>query len=262
MALNNRVIVVDLKPKLVSLLDKLSDVRAPAKPNGPPSLYFDIEGRNLGRYGSMSILTLHLASDDTTYLIDVLTLQSSTFTTTNAKGTCLKGVLESATIPKGFFDIRNDSDALSSLFGVRVDGVHDIQLMELARRRASRRCLAGLARCIETDLARSKPEDRRAAAGAARAKRAGERLWNPRLGGSLAAFDARPMPPAIVDYCRADVAVLPSLWRAYMRELSGGSGQRVWRARIRKATADRISDSQKPSYNPQGENRFLGPSGW
>lgn len=261
MASKSRVIIVDSQRKLVSLLDKLSDIRAPANPNDPPSLYFDIEGQKLGRYGTMSILTLYLSPDDTVYLIDVFTLQSLTFTNTNRKGTCLKGILESPTIPKGFFDIRNDSDALFSLFGIHVDGIHDIQLMELAQRPGSKRSLGGLARCIGTDVTKNTVADLSAATQAFRAKKAGEKLWNPRRGGSYAVFDARPIAPAIISYCCADVVMLPRLWDAYMRALSGDS-QLLWRRRVKEATADRIRESQKPSYNPNGQNRSFGPAGW
>lgn len=259
MAASLQGIIVDSELKLVSLLDKLSAVRPPTKPTDPPSLYFDIEGQNLGRHGTMSILSLFLSPDETAYLIDVHTLQADTFTTANEKGTSLKTVLESPTVPKAFFDIRNDSDALFSLFGIKVAGIHDIQLMELARRTGPRRRVSGLARCIETDL--TAVSDQAAVARAISAKRAGERIWNPRLGGTYASFNQRPMPPAIIDYCCADVAILPSLWKAYIRDI-GTAGQLLWRSEVWKKTLERVKESQKASYNPDGGDKSLGPSDW
>jgi exonuclease 3'-5' domain-containing protein 1 len=49
------------------------------------------------------------------------------------------------------FDIRNDSDALFSLFQISVDGIKDLQLMELATRRGSKDFVAGLATCVEIE---------------------------------------------------------------------------------------------------------------
>lgn len=259
MAASLQSIVVDSEPKLLALLDKLSVLEHPTEPTDPPSLYFDIEGQNLGRHGTMSILSLFIHPGDTTYLIDVHTLQGNTFDTANEEGTTLKGVLESSTVPKGFFDIRNDSDALFSLFGIKVAGVHDIQLMELARRQGPKRRVSGLARCIETDL--TAVSDQAAAARAISAKRDGERLWNPRLGGTYASFDQRPMPQEIIEYCSADVAILPSLWKAYIRDL-GPSRKLFWRSQIWEKTLQRIKESQRPSYDPNGGDKSLGPSDW
>ena len=53
--------------------------------------------------------------------------------------------------PKVFFDIRNDSDALYSQYDICVDGIIDVQLLELAMRNSSKEFVAGLARCIEKD---------------------------------------------------------------------------------------------------------------
>lgn len=207
----------------------------------------------------MSILSLFLYPDNTAYLIDVHTLQHDAFTTANGSGTTLKGVLESSEVPKGFFDIRNDSDALFSLFGVRVACVHDIQLMELARRSGPKRRVSGLARCIEMDLGAD--SDRSAAEKAIGAKRAGERIWNPRLGGAHAVFNQRPMLPAVVEYCSADVSILPSLWKAYVRDLRA-DGKMFWRSQVWDKTLARIKDSQSVRYNPQGEDKSAGPWDW
>lgn len=259
MAASLQTIIVDEKPKLISLLDKLSVVCLPTNPIDPPSLYLDIEGQNLGRHGTISIVSLFLYPDDTAYLIDVHTLQADTFTTANEKGTTLKGVLESSTVPKGFFDIRNDSDALFSLYGIKVAGIHDIQLMELARRNGSKRRVSGLAKCIEVDL--TADPDKAAAARAIGAKRAGELIWNPRFGGTYTSFNQRPMLSAIVDYCSADVAILPCLWKAYIRDL-GAAGKLFWRSQVWEKTLGRIKESQKASYDPHGGDKSLGPWDW
>ena len=57
---------------------------------------------------------------DRAYLIDAHVLKGDVFTTAGTTGQTLRDVLESATIPKVFFDVRNDSDALLSHFGVKL----------------------------------------------------------------------------------------------------------------------------------------------
>ena len=123
------IAIVDSVSALLSLVDNLTNL-----PSNPPSLYIDIEGINLGRHGSISILSLYLATTKTTYLVDIHVLGNLAFSTTNREGNSLKAVLESPTIPKVFFDIRNDSDALFSHYQISVNGIRDLQLMELATR--------------------------------------------------------------------------------------------------------------------------------
>ncbi len=83
-------------------------------------------------------------------LVDVHTLGAAAFSTTATDGvTTLKSVLEDPSIPKAFFYVRNDSDALYNLYSVYMRGVVDVQLMELRTRTGSRRLLNGLARCLE-----------------------------------------------------------------------------------------------------------------
>lgn len=101
-----------------------------------------------------------------TYIIDVHTLGRSVFTTHsttvgnsgNRFGTTgprtFKAILESPTIQKVIFDVRDDADALFSHFGISMQGVIDLQLMENASRRGSasgKRLLHSLRRCIRTD---------------------------------------------------------------------------------------------------------------
>lgn len=61
-------------------------------------------------------------------------MRQEAFSATNIYNTSLKRVLESPTIPKVFFDVRNDSDALHNHFGINLDCIQDVQLMENATR--------------------------------------------------------------------------------------------------------------------------------
>lgn len=132
------VTVVDTVPVLSALLDHIGNV-----PTSPPSLFLDLEGVNLGRHGSISIISLYVASSGNIYLVDVHCLGKLVFETSNNRGTSLKSILESSTIPKVIFDVRNDSNALFSEYQISVNGIKDLQLMELAARRESKDFVAG-----------------------------------------------------------------------------------------------------------------------
>jgi exonuclease 3'-5' domain-containing protein 1 len=116
-----------------------------------PNLYVDLEGNNLSRNGTLSIITILVEPRHTVHLVNVDVLGKAAFTTTSTKGATLKQILESKSITKVFFDIRRDSDALYSLFGVRVAGIEDLQLMELGSRGSDKKFVRRLAKCIEQD---------------------------------------------------------------------------------------------------------------
>ena len=112
-----------------------------------PCLYFDVEGVNLSRHGSISIIELRYLplsgpEDSHTYLIDVHILGFLAFSTPSAEGVSLKSVLECPKTPKVFYDVRTDSDALYAQFGIRLAGIIDLQLMEVASR----------SRCVSLDF--------------------------------------------------------------------------------------------------------------
>ena len=93
----------------------------------PPSLYIDLEGVNLCRHGTVSIMQLYILPTQTTYLIDVYTLGDKAFSTfSSAASRTLKETLESESVPKVFFDVRNDSDALHGNFRIRLAGIQDL----------------------------------------------------------------------------------------------------------------------------------------
>ncbi|KAK0127807.1 hypothetical protein ONS96_007312 [Cadophora gregata f. sp. sojae] len=120
-----------------------------------PSLYIDLEGSKLSRYGTISLLTLFLFPNNSTYLIDITTLGTLAFTTASPThpDTTFKLILEDASISKVFFDVRNDSDALYSHFQISLAGIIDLQLLELGSRTDGldhKRTVRGLARCIKT----------------------------------------------------------------------------------------------------------------
>ena len=240
---------VDSVSALTSLLDDLSNLAG-----NPPSLYLDVEGVHLGRHGSVSILSLYIAPLEKVYLIDIYRLGNTAFSTTNSSATSLKTILESPTIPKVFFDIRNDSDALFAHFQISVDGIKDVQLMELAVRKGSKDFVAGLAKCIEKDS----PSSALAKVEWKRTKESAGRLYAPEKGRPVEIFNERPMRPEIVQYCAGDVALLPGLYNVYNAKL-GPPGERFWQVQVGKATKNRIKLSQSPSYDGHTRAQACGP---
>src|SRR5689334_19054318 len=120
---------IDSREAVASFIDAISDL-----PTEVPSLYIDLEGINLCRQGSISLLVIFVQPKNHVYFVDIHKLHDEAFTTTSADGTTLKTILESPKIPKVFFDVRNDSDALHHHFGIRLQGIEDVQLMENAAR--------------------------------------------------------------------------------------------------------------------------------
>lgn len=210
--------VIDSCDTLATLVDSIADL-----PTDPPSLYVDLEGVNLSRQGSVSILQIYVLPLKHTYLVDIVELGKKAFDTAGNDGETLKTIFENESIPKAFFDIRNDSDALHGHFGIKFAGVEDIQLMELATRAFNRRCVNGLSRCIENDVLMSGPEKR----AWMQAKDKGKLLFAPERGGTYEVFNQRPLQEDIIQYCVQDVQLLPVLWKRYKEKLTSRWADRV-----------------------------------
>ncbi|KAG5496250.1 hypothetical protein JKF63_02551 [Porcisia hertigi] len=151
----------------------------------------DLEGRSLGRAGSICIITL--ATYTTVYIIDMILLGDAALRT----GSALKRVLESQEIIKLMFDCRADCDALYFLYHVRLQNVCDLQISSCFALFPRARLLPGmkgvfLALGIFTD------ED-------TTIKNAGRQLFNPECGGSFDRWEERPLTDILVQYCAVDV---------------------------------------------------------
>jgi len=242
------VSLVDTSATLSKVIDTLIDL-----PTRPPSLYVDLEGVRLSRQGTISILQLYILPQDRTYLIDIHVLGEEAFLTASNKGHTLKAILESEAIPKVFFDVRNDSDALYSHFQINLAGIHDVQLMELATRTFSRRLVNGLSKCIEREAPMTIAEKLAWKA----AKEKGLKLFAPERGGSYQVFNIRPLPEEIREYCVQDVQFLPKLWTNYDRKMTI-----TWREKVEKAVKERVTLSQGQDYNGHGRHMALAPAGW
>jgi exonuclease 3'-5' domain-containing protein 1 len=237
--------LVDSPSALTEFTDSLTDL-----PADPPALYIDVEGENVCREGSVSLVTVLVSHRNHVYLIDIYSLGKAAFTTAGKQGKTLESILESANIPKVFFDVRNDSDALYAGFGISLRGVQDVQLMENASRSSRRRFLNGLARCIERDAPMTSHQKQLWLD----AKGKGKRLFDPAKGGSYQIFNTRPLGEDILNYCIQDVQFLPHLRNTYWGRLGP-----AWKVKVEDETATRVRLSQSTQYQPQGSHKVLSP---
>lgn len=243
------VVEVDNVAGLAQLVDALDELPT----MGQPSVYIDLEGVNLSRHGTVSIMQIYCLPTECTYLLDVYTLDGRCFSTPGTKGRTLKHILESKEIIKVFFDVRNDSDALYSKYQINLAGIYDLQLMELATRTFPKRCVNGLSKCIERDAPLSHHERLTWV----QTKDSGLRLFAPEKGGRYEVFNERPLPEGIKSYCAQDVQILPRLWKHYDNKIS-----RKWRERVVTESKARVQLSQSASYCGKGRHMALAPAGW
>lgn len=246
--------IINTTKQIGDLVDRL--VFYHAQPfSTSPAIYIDLEGVDLCREGTISILTLLVNTGvPKVYLIDVHVLGAQAFNTTGVEKKTLKDIFQDESIPKVFFDVRNDSDALFAHFGVALQGVEDAQLMESATRKTaqSRRCLSGLAKCIENNshvvFSGSELQSWK------QAKEKGNRLFKREYGGSYEIFNQRPIPEEVVSYCVGDVQCLPAL-----RDLFWKTQTARWQRLVNEESQKRVAASQRLDYQPHGRDRALAP---
>ncbi|KAK4135189.1 hypothetical protein BT67DRAFT_340341, partial [Trichocladium antarcticum] len=177
-------------------------------------LYLDLEGNNLGRHGTISIITVLLHPQNTSHLVDILTLGAQVFTSATMHGKTLQSILEDPAMEKVFWDVRADSDALCALYQVCLAGVFDLQLLEVQARpkNQNKKFIRGLSKCIDYDLEMKTPMKQRWMA----TKEAGKAAMDTaREKGHDNIFTVRPMAMETVRYCVNDVVLLPALRKAY-----------------------------------------------
>lgn len=151
------------------------------------------------------------------------------------------------------WDVRNDSDALFSLYGIDLEAVYDLQLLEVAFRRSKNKNFKFLKGLGDAVLEYVKPDP-----SWAEVKNAGKLLLFPEKGGSFELFERRPLDPRVLLYAANDVTFLFTLWAI----LDEGLGHRCieWRKRVLKASADRVAESHQINYNPHDKKHCLVPT--
>ncbi|KAK4175425.1 ribonuclease H-like domain-containing protein [Triangularia setosa] len=235
---------------LISTVKALKDFLDTIGPSS--SLYLDLEGTKLCREGTLDLITILVHPDQKASIIDVQTLSAKAFTTASANDDdkTMKSILEDPDIPKYIWDVRNDADALKSLYGVGMSGVIDIQLLENMTRSCSSCYLRGLDKAIRLDLRLNALE-------VARWTRVKGNVRD-RMHKEFAIFSVRPMDQETLQYCVGDVQYLPLLKEVYMKR---PVYRAQWLEKLKEESANRVQEAHSSGYEPNGEGKVLAPWG-
>lgn len=244
--------VINMDTCLLDSCDLISDLvsQIAARPRDASLIFLDLEGIKLGRNGTIAIMQILLPPNPLVYLVDIYVLKEKAFTTTNTDGMTLQAILEANDIAKCIWDVRSDSDALFSHYGINLGGVVDIQVLEYASRFVRNGYISGLAMCIRVESNSlpkfgSQQHD---------VKEIGKKLFAPECGGRYEVFLERPLSHEIVQYCANDVLMLPGLLSIYARRLRPNLA-----SQIQPVVNKRIQYSQSADFKAKGKHMIKGP---
>ncbi|EME88879.1 uncharacterized protein MYCFIDRAFT_149452 [Pseudocercospora fijiensis CIRAD86] len=244
-----RISLVDTTEKVSELVRFINE--SAASHTDEPSFYFDCEGENLGRHGTVTLLAIYVPDLLRAFVVDLQELDGNALTT-EGQGESLKTIFESPKILKGVFDCRGDGEALFAHYNLNLDGIVDVQLMEAATRKNSKR-LFGLDVCIKNRL---KDLDPTAKVKFSECKESVKELM--RSGDGLC-FAERPLPKLLLEYAASDVIVLPMLYEHFANhECYWGE----WPSRVIEETNQRLKLSRHPNYDPSSLDMRAGPVEW
>ncbi|KAK2882483.1 hypothetical protein FQN49_000313 [Arthroderma sp. PD_2] len=246
------VTVVDSLSQVTGLLADLRELDM-----DPLQLFVEFKGINVGRHGSLSLISIYVLSEEKIYLINIHILGMRAFYTQDSTGTTLKSILECPILPKAAFDIRNASDVLFSQYNITLAGFHDIQLMELAARNDSKQFLRGLATCVRNDSPLSEEDKSQWRLN----NEVGKVIFCPEKGARPIvvnkALTESPPSARIINYCAHSIAILPKLYDTYNRKLSQNEG--FWQPQLRRAIGDRVDLTKDPEFNVHDRRNAYGP---
>ena len=211
----------------------------------------------------------------------------------SASGSKLKAALERPTSLKLMFDCRVDSDALFHQHGVSLRGVYDVQLADVASRRArslEARFLPGVPKVAQRHLRDRGGSGVEAALGARGARRAEARseaegfvpgrdpvpgeavskvaahlkakvkaLFASDRGGDSGLWAVRPMSEDVLRYAALDAWLLVEIHDAMRRN---DALDEEWERRVREASAERVAeyrDRLEPVVQMRDPERALAP---
>ncbi|GFF47188.1 hypothetical protein IFM46972_08236 [Aspergillus udagawae] len=221
----------------------------------PAALFLDVQTINPEQDGSISVISLFVRPIKKVFLIDVLTLGDDVFTTTSLADNSLKLLLESPAVPKILFDVGNKSAALFNHHVIRLNGIRDLQIMQLVMQysRAQQAQPASLETCVEEDA----QPPARALALWKQVHSTVSQLRDPTKGGSDAVFKERPLRQAVLDYHLQNVLILPWLWVLYCDTLCKPNNA-FWRSMVFHTVRDRIRESTNPDSAHRADARRWG----
>ncbi|KAI6082221.1 hypothetical protein F4821DRAFT_247568 [Hypoxylon rubiginosum] len=225
---------VDTEQTLVLFLQTIRDL-----PANPPSIFLDAEGMHDGKANVLALFIPHL---NMLYRIKLQGKRSIDISFQSPTGDSLKALLESESNPKVVFDVRQLSQAVYHQHNISLNGIRDLQLMELASREAkqSKKYVKGLVKCVEQDLSLSN-EIRQRWLGT-------DNVDEYRISNILGRA-----PRSSVKR----IEMFPALWEVYYAKLRRPA-QAFWLAQSQWESQMRVVASQLPKF----ESNALGPEVW
>jgi exonuclease 3'-5' domain-containing protein 1 len=229
-------VFIDSPRTLQSLLKTLDGL-----PTKPPSIYLDATG--VGR-GQLTDLQLLSKPSNTLYIIRKAALHTMAISSTAANDHCsLRHVLESESIWKVGFDLREVSRLLFLQFNISLNGVYDLQLMELASRDGpSKKYLTSFAKSVETGIPSSNAIN--------------QRWLQPNDSTRMHLFNSLGHVPRQE---MRRVELFHEMWTAYRRKL-GRPGEAFWLNQARYESNQRVKTARSNDTNQQ--TQALGPLMW
>jgi exonuclease 3'-5' domain-containing protein 1 len=301
-------VMVDFRGALTDML--ISMAGALDTPNAAADLSVDLEGYHLSRHGTISMVQIFVHATNVVYLVHVVVLGADAFSTPVAAASgifkgmplTLKTVLESSAVTKLFWDCRGDSDALYHLYGVKLAGVIDVQLWDVATRGSSKE--RGKVKSLSHAFTQRMRRDLSEAAIKSwslikdvgkRAHEANEyeeaEQWYIQAGGKLPedtsskrqdsvgsqdsdsdneshskgkdAFAQSPLRPLLQAYAVNDVRVLPVMLEHFTVKHRFWNDD--WQVRVCTASEDRIEEGISPRFNASAAASGVkneAPAGW
>lgn len=191
-------------------------------------------------------MTIYVLPMNRIYVVDILKLGTLAFDTSHpVTKTTLKSILESPDIPVCWWDVRNDSAALSAQLGVNIKGVVDVQLMEIAARDGNEReYLGGYAACVfhYAGLTAVEKED------IMRVKNFGKEMFRD---GNWDLLNQRPMSFHVMEYCAGDVVYMAALYSNFREKCKEGGLMEAL-----EYSADRVEESAVNDQNFSSNGRL------
>ena len=176
-----------------------------------PNLYLGLEGDSHGRTGTISIFQLYVEPLNEVYLFDINALGVAAFATSTNEALCLKNVLQDGNIKKAFFDPRQDSAVLYALYGIKLQGVIDVQVMHCAVTDPTK-CVLSFEKCVaELPFKDEEPQV---------VKEVKDKCYGLYKDDDGAVFDERPLPLKLLQYCIEDVVLLAALYKQCERKMT------------------------------------------
>lgn len=186
----------------------------------------DLEGKDLGRNGTLCIITL--ATVDCVYLIDLISLGDAVLCSPDCR---LRDVLESTSILKLMFDCRGDCEALYFVYQIRLVNVCDLQVASCCAHYRSAKHLPSM-KTVLTRLGLLSDAEKDI-------KERGRNFFSPEMGGSFDSWEQRPLHPLLLQYCAVDVR---HFFRAYrVLEEQVHFAIRISEERIQRVCAGHVS---------------------